>query len=95
MYMYKLFFYFSCLFIFLFSILELMEFHKLVHLHIRKEMKIILVSEKLKKNKMIFFFTLNNVTFGLVEGRMNLEIADYPGTGANPNHDPPVPSGRV
>ncbi|KAK6127105.1 hypothetical protein DH2020_039143 [Rehmannia glutinosa] len=31
---------------------------------------------------------------GLVEGRMNLEVEDYPGTGANHDHDPPPP-GKV
>ncbi|KAI3446610.1 hypothetical protein Pfo_003275 [Paulownia fortunei] len=31
---------------------------------------------------------------GLVEGRMSLELADYPGTGANHNHDP-RPPGRL
>ncbi|EYU20877.1 hypothetical protein ABFS82_11G022200 [Erythranthe guttata] len=27
----------------------------------------------------------------LVEGRMEMELADYPGTGANHNHDPTPP----
>lgn len=31
---------------------------------------------------------------GLLERRMNIELADYPATGANNNHDP-KPPGRV
>ncbi|KAL2320533.1 hypothetical protein Fmac_029502 [Flemingia macrophylla] len=29
--------------------------------------------------------------FGMVEGRMDLESEDYPGTGANNRHDPKTP----
>lgn len=31
---------------------------------------------------------------GFIEGRMDLETADYSGVGANPEHDP-KPPGRV
>lgn len=30
----------------------------------------------------------------MVERRMNIEVADYPGTGANRNHDPLPPRPR-
>lgn len=33
------------------------------------------------------------VVEGLVEGRMDLESTDYPGTGANNHHDPKTPVG--